>query len=263
MQTETFISHCALNQLSHLLIQKNRDMKWQIYYNTQWQHEKVQELIRSRQLIITYIETTGNLEKAIQRFLLMPDDIGIQSILYLILLLSDFEIKGLPMYIDKSSSQQSFQTPDKESLVQFIMKPINRNKPKQQSMQKSLWWKKQANILIDFIDHVLSDSSFTKYSVKLSLLLMGNLYALSKDQAKTYMKKKAYPKLQRFFEDERKLMSEEEIKELDSVLRKFYSMKEIFGLTKKPMKTPTNASGIPTAIILGGSGYGYRIRTDS
>jgi hypothetical protein len=70
-------------------------------------------------------------------------------------------------------------------------------------------------------------------SVRVAILLLGNLYTLNKSQTKTYVKKKStYQKLLNFFNLERSNMKEDELAELELVLSKMYSTRELFLLTK-------------------------------
>lgn len=90
------------------------------------------------------------------------------------------------------------------------------------------------NSIIDSIDHVISDQSFSRNSVRVSILLLGNLYHLSKTTTKYYLKRKStYQKLSAFFELERENMTDDELIELEKILKNFYSPRELFGLTKR------------------------------
>ncbi len=66
---------------------------------------------------------------------------------------------------------------------------------------KSGWFKKNANFLIDTIDSLLSDQAFSFATIRISLLLLANIYTLSKSQVKAYVKKKStLEKFQNYFE---------------------------------------------------------------
>ena len=68
----------------------------------------------------------------------MGDDAGIQSSFYLLLLLSDAEIKSTQSKQDIKSSFHSVINQDKESLVQLLIKPIRKD-PKM--FFKTNWFK--------------------------------------------------------------------------------------------------------------------------
>ena len=55
---------------------------------------------------------------------------------------------------------------------------------------KSGWFKKNINFLIDTIDNLLSDQSFSYTTVRMTLIFLGNLNTLIKTSVKTYLKKK-------------------------------------------------------------------------
>jgi hypothetical protein len=55
---------------------------------------------------------------------------------------------------------------------------------------KSVWFKKNINYLIDTIDNLLSDQSFSYTTVRMALIFLGNLNTLNKTSVKTYLKKK-------------------------------------------------------------------------
>jgi hypothetical protein len=52
------------------------------------------------------------------------------------------------------------------------------------------WFKKNINFLIDTIDNLLSDQSFSYTTVRMTLIFLGNLNTLNKTSVKTYLKKK-------------------------------------------------------------------------
>lgn len=69
-------------------------MKLHSYYNTEDYLDKVQDMVFIRKQILQNFDQHKTIEKRIQRYLLMADDSGIQSAMYLLLVLSDDEIKG-------------------------------------------------------------------------------------------------------------------------------------------------------------------------
>ena len=81
-------------------------MKVLIYYNSQEQCESLREFIQLRKLVLQKIfsdEHGGNtlIEKRIFRYILESDDLGVQSSLYLLLILSDDEVKGYEKSYDQ------------------------------------------------------------------------------------------------------------------------------------------------------------------
>lgn len=58
-------------------------------------YDLVRQLLDMRACIFRYFEEESNLEKRLQKYLLMSDDTGCQCILFLLLKLSDDELKGI------------------------------------------------------------------------------------------------------------------------------------------------------------------------
>ncbi len=66
---------------------------------------------------------------------------------------------------------------------------------------KSGWFKKNANFLLDTFDSLLSDQAFSFATIRISLILLANLYTLAKPQVKAYVKRKStLEKLENYFE---------------------------------------------------------------
>jgi len=60
-----------------------------------------------RRFIFKFFDEHKALERRLQRYLLMSDDSGLQAILYLLLKLSDDEIKGIRTAIEAAAKAQS------------------------------------------------------------------------------------------------------------------------------------------------------------
>lgn len=65
-----------------------------MFYNLPDQDEKRKEIIEIRTKIFKNFEDNKTIEKRIQKYLLMADDVGMQCSLFLLFVLSDDEIKG-------------------------------------------------------------------------------------------------------------------------------------------------------------------------
>ena len=56
---------------------------------------------------------------------------------------------------------------------------------------KSGWFKKNVHFLIDTIDNILNDQSFTYNTVRVAFFLLSNLNNLQLKEAKVYLKSQA------------------------------------------------------------------------
>ena len=87
-------------------------------------------------------------------------------------------------------------------------------------------------MLVSFIDHVLSDCCFQKNSCRISLLLLGNLHIMHRTMVRAYTKKKStQAKFKCFFEQDS--LPDDELLELETVLKMFYSQREILNIVAK------------------------------
>lgn len=89
MEPENLVSHSAINQISYLLLIKRKEVKvHQALQTTELNHKK-REMIQFRKEILENFEDSSTIERRIHRYILMGDEIGLQSALYLLLILSD------------------------------------------------------------------------------------------------------------------------------------------------------------------------------
>lgn len=70
----------------------------------------VRELLDIRSCIFRFLDENSNFEKRFQKYLLMSDDIGCQSLLYLLLKLSDDELKGIKTCMEAAARALSIQS---------------------------------------------------------------------------------------------------------------------------------------------------------
>ena len=61
------------------------------------------DLLEMRKLIFKYFDEHKAIERRMQRYLLMSDDSGLQATLFLLLKLSDDEIKGIKTCIEAAA----------------------------------------------------------------------------------------------------------------------------------------------------------------
>ena len=108
LQQESLISHCAINQLTYLLSHKRKELRLHIYYSTEQRVKLGQDLIDMRKVIFSNFDEHKSLEKRIQKYLLMSDDAGMQAILFLLLRLSDDELKGVKTAIEAAAKAISY-----------------------------------------------------------------------------------------------------------------------------------------------------------
>ena len=109
---------------------------------------------------------------------------------------------------------------------------------------KSGWFKKNSNFLIDTIDNLLSDQSFSYTTIRMALIFLANLNNLCVGQGapKVYLKKKqTIEKLEFLFdfmqpESEEHKFTEEEIEEVGTALRSMLSQKEVDNILLKAMR---------------------------
>jgi len=66
-----------------------------MFYNLLDQKEKRKEFISARMQVLKHFDDYKTIEKRMQKYILMADDVGMQSSLYLLLVLSDDEINGI------------------------------------------------------------------------------------------------------------------------------------------------------------------------
>ncbi len=109
---------------------------------------------------------------------------------------------------------------------------------------KSGWFKKNCNFLVDTIDNLLSDQSFSYTTIRMALIFLANLNTLCKGQGapKLFLKKKqTIEKLEFFFdfmqpETPELNFTEEEIEEVANALRSMLPQKEVDNLIIKAMR---------------------------
>lgn len=170
----------------------------------------------------------------------MADDTGIQSALFLLLVFSDDEVRGISNEGMVSEYKSSISSGSSENLGRNISLLSTKSKIKkiiakaQQKEYISGWFKKHINQLINIIDQVLSDHSFGLNSCRIAILFLSNIFLISKSITKSYAKKKqTFNKLVAFFDRERESMNDEELIEMEQALSNFYSKREIYVLTKR------------------------------
>ena len=83
-------------------------MRLHIYYNTEQRVEHCTELVEMRKHIFTNFDLHKTMEKRIQRYILMSDDAGMQAALFLLLKLSDDELKGVKTSVEAAATAISF-----------------------------------------------------------------------------------------------------------------------------------------------------------
>lgn len=221
---ERLLSHCAINQLTYNLVLKRKELRVHIYFNTQEKRQICLDLLEMRRYVFKYFDEHKALERRLQRYLLMSDDSGLQAILYLLLKLSDDEIKGIRTAIEAAAKAQSMQQTTTENVLNLPSsssqseKFLGSSSPKgagsnsvgssqylmldkksQQTAGKLLskmkadplwaldkefkaasWFKKSQQLIIDSVDNLLSDMSFSQTTVRISLLLLANLNTITK-----------------------------------------------------------------------------------
>jgi hypothetical protein len=154
----------------------------------------------------------------------MADDVGMQCALHLLLDLSDDDLKTpnwlaidtLNEYKASVSSNSSFS--DRKARVKFSSQQrLIMGKIQEENKRLSIsWFKKFLNILINVIDQVLNDYSSSCNTIRISILLLSNLYYISKTISKNFMKKRlTYQKLLTFFDKERDNLTNKELIELE------------------------------------------------
>ncbi|CDW83867.1 UNKNOWN [Stylonychia lemnae] len=243
LEQELLVSHCAINQITHTLLQKRKEIKLLKFYNQPDQHQKQTEFIQLRKKITKYFEDHKTIEKRLQKYQLMADDVGLQSGLFLLLTLSDDEIKGIsndPQLNTHSEYKSSISSGSSDrgkgtSILSQTSKYMKKyEKKKIQKEFKTGWFRKNINYLINTIDSVLSDHSFSLNSSRIAIILLSNLHFISKSATKSYTKKKTtFNKFLKIFELNRDLLNEEELIEIEKALMYFYSKREIFQVTKR------------------------------
>ena len=179
-----------------------------------------------RKLIFKYFDEHKAIERRMQRYLLMSDDSGLQATLFLLLKLSDDEIKGIKTCIEAAARVVSLQQTQNISQQDIVNLPSSSSQtdrylgnqvasgspPAQSSLnsdtlekqvsqqtskilskmksdplwaldkefKNSTWFKKNSQLLIESIDHLLSDMSFSQTTIRLAILLLANINALNK-----------------------------------------------------------------------------------
>lgn len=99
-------------------------------------------------------------------------------------------------------------------------------------LRNSNWFKKNAHHLIEQIDNLLEDQSFSETTVRLSLLLLANIHSICKGSGdiKNYLKNgQTFEKIESLFENftDQWTGKGEEMQELRTALRCMFSSKEV------------------------------------
>eukprot|EP00347_Sterkiella_histriomuscorum_P019578 403341095 len=247
MDPEYLVSHCALNQLTHLILQKRKEVKLHKFYNLPELYVKQRDLVQLRQKIVSHFQEQNAFDKRMKKYQLMADEVGIQSSLFLLLVLAEDEVKGINFQEDviqkikneQKSSISSLESLEKLGKAQSILSSGSKKNKKHQDKesQKALntgWFKRNINKILDLLDQVLSDQMLGQVPFRITIILFKNLRVISKSITNSYIKKRVtYKKLQSFFDRERDNMSELELIELEDSLKHFYSKRELYSFTKR------------------------------
>lgn len=82
---------------------KRKEIRLHIYYNTEQRVERCLELVEIRKHVFIHFDLHKAVERRLQRYLLMSDDAGMQAMLFLLLKLSDDELKGVKTSVEAAA----------------------------------------------------------------------------------------------------------------------------------------------------------------
>lgn len=147
-------------------------------------------------------------------------------------------------YLEKRTNQSMMSSKRAAVISKKISNSQNLDLKSFDKEFKSGWFKKNCNFLVDTIDNLLSDQSFSYTTIRMALIFLANLNTLCKGQGapKLFIKKKeTIEKLEFFFdfmqpETPEIKFTEEEIEEVANALRSMLPQKEVDSLIIKAMR---------------------------